>query len=119
MLLADRDRLIRFLRMFSSNYDGEVSSAARRAHELLQRLGIDWSDIIVTPRQNSKPWLDPESGELIRRCSDLSLCLTRWERDFIVGLNVAIPRWGRLTERQAVCLNRIVDRLKRAGLWDC
>jgi hypothetical protein len=118
LLLADRDRLIRLLRMFSSNYDGEVSSAARRAHELLQRLGIDWSDIIVTPSWDCKASLDSESGELLRRCSDLSLCLTRWERDFIAGLSVAIRHRGRLTERQAVCLNRIVDRLRQAGLWD-
>jgi len=53
---ADRDKLIKCLRMFSSNFDGEVASAARRAHELISSRKLDWDDLIIKPgRQREGP----------------------------------------------------------------
>jgi hypothetical protein len=46
---ADRDKLIKCLRMFSSDFDGEVASAARRAHELVSSRKFDWDDLIIRP----------------------------------------------------------------------
>ena len=118
MLTEDRTRLCRLLRMFSSDFDGEVAAAARRAHELLQRLGTDWDDVLVMPRRNSKAKLDPETREVLRRLGELSLCLSAWEREFIASLAVSQTRWGHLTPKQAACLDRIVERLQAAGLWE-
>ena len=39
--------------MFSSDFDGEIINAARAAHQLLKRHGIDWEDVLIVPRRNS------------------------------------------------------------------
>jgi hypothetical protein len=44
---SDRDRLIKFLRMFSSDFDGEIATAARQAHKLLKARHLEWDDLIV------------------------------------------------------------------------
>jgi hypothetical protein len=44
---VDRDKLVKLLRMFSSDFDGEVASAARRAHELVKSRALDWDDLLI------------------------------------------------------------------------
>lgn len=130
MIEADRDKLIKVLRMFSSDHDGEVASAARHAHKLIKDRKLDWDDLIIPVHKstNHKNGADnkarqhhfdePEETDLIHRCSELSRCLTTWEREFIESISESIVEWGKLTEKQRSVLDRIVNKLKVQGLWE-
>jgi hypothetical protein len=121
---VDRDKL----RMFLSNFDGEVASAARRAHELVVSRKLDWDDLIIRPgRQYEEP---PRQQQYqnhqhsnspiadIRRCQELDRHLTEWEAEFVSSIAASIIEWGHLTPKQQACLGRIVNKLKLAGLWE-
>jgi hypothetical protein len=125
--LIDRDKLIKCLRMFSSSFDGEVTSAARRAHELIASRKLDWDDLIVKPgrQYDEEPPRQPHhwnwnNGPIsdIRRCQELGDHLNGWEAEFVASIAASIVEWGRLTEKQQACLDRIVNKLKLAGLWE-
>jgi hypothetical protein len=141
---ADREKLVKILRMFSSDHDGEVASAARRAHELIKTRALDWDDLIIKkvesssyqrqeerrqeerryreeePRyqydQSEPPWEDEFT--LIRKCSLVPQHhLNDYEREFIASIGGSVLEWGRLTPRQRVVLDRIVVKLKMRGVW--
>ena len=132
MIEADRYKLIKCLRMFSSNFDGEVASAARRAHELISSRKLDWDDLIIKPgRQREEPRHDGFRHDWrrqyqqpnhtiadIRRLQELENHLTSWEAEFVRSIAGSIVEWGRLTEKQQAVLDRIVINLKLAGLWE-
>jgi len=137
MFEADRDKLIKILRMFGSSHDGEVASAARRAHELLKGRSLDWDDLIIRIHSNSsgssystgssshykKPEPEPEprtddEADLIHRCAERSKCLTAWENEFIESISESIIEWGHLTQKQRNVLDRIINKLKVRGVWD-
>jgi hypothetical protein len=133
---ADRDRLVKILRMFSSSHDGEVAAAARRAHELVCLRSLDWDDLIIpvkaassSQQQQRRPdysWSppppppSPEEDEtfLIRRCGERTACLSGWEKEFIASIGESIVEWGHLTPKQRSVLDRIVNKLKLRGVWD-
>lgn len=124
MIEPDRDRLVKILRMFSSNHDGEVVSAARRAHELLKLRALDWDDLIIGTGTNRDSRSeertarhDVDEAILIRRCAEYESHLSTWEREFIASIADSIQEWGRLTPKQAGVLNRIVNKLKLRGAW--
>ena len=127
--MIDRDKLIKCLRMFSSSFDGEVTSAARRAHELVSGRKLDWDDLLIKPgRPREEPQYDggyyrkrqPPDPIItdIRRCQELEAHLTNWEIEFVNSIAVSIVEWGRLTEKQHTILDRTVTKLKLAGLWE-
>jgi hypothetical protein len=123
----DRDKLIKILRMFGSNHDGEIASAARRAHELVKSRALDWDDLIISvnhhtgysspPPPPPPPDTDDEE-DLIRSCSRAAEHLTQWERGFIEDIGESIVEWGRLTPKQRAVLDRIVTKLKLRGAWN-
>jgi hypothetical protein len=120
---ADRDKLIKCLRMFSSNFDGEVASAARRAHELIVSRSLDWDDLIIKPgrRHEQESQRRHHSGgtlDDIRHCQSLAEHLTEWEISFVNSIAGSILGWGRLTPKQQTTLDRIVNKMKLAGLWE-
>jgi hypothetical protein len=43
----DRERLIKFLEMLSSDFDGEIINAGRMANELCKKIGVGWDKLIV------------------------------------------------------------------------
>jgi hypothetical protein len=43
------ERLCKLLGMLGSVHDGERAAAGRKAHELVQRHGLQWRDIIAPP----------------------------------------------------------------------
>lgn len=45
----DKDRLIRILRLLSSDQVGERASAALAANRLLDSLGLNWEDVLAPP----------------------------------------------------------------------
>ena len=129
----DRDRLIKILRMFGSNHDGEIASAARRAHELVRSRALDWDDLIIRvnhghtgysapppPPPPEQEWTDVETVDeetLIHMCAAREAHLTPWERNFITDIGESIIEWGHLTPKQRGVLDRIVTKLKVRGVW--
>jgi hypothetical protein len=110
--------------MFSSNFDGEVASAARRAHELITSRQLNWEEIIVSVgpqrREERRDGGHQTNGTIsdIRRCQTLERYLTSWETEFLGSIANSIIQWGRLTEKQQAALDRIVNKLTLRGLWD-
>jgi hypothetical protein len=50
------DRLIKLLGMLGSVHDGERAAAGLKAHELIRRHGLTWSDILLaTPQRPQTP----------------------------------------------------------------
>ena len=122
---TDRDKLIKVLRMFGSDHDGEVAAAARRAHNIIKTHALDWDDLIVKPGQSTRqsyrepePHDNADEADMIHRCSERVMCLTAWEREFIDSISASIIEWGRLTPKQRAILDRIVNKLKVRGNWD-
>lgn len=124
MIEADRDRLVKILRMFGSDHDGEVVAAARQAERLVKSRALDWDDLIIDTRsrRSYRPEPEPEpngdEADLIHRCKDRELALSNWEREFITSISVSIVEWGKLTPKQRSVLDRIVNKLKLNGVWD-
>jgi len=131
MFEADRDKLIKILRMFSSNHDGEVASAARRAHDLIKARALDWDDLIIRVRNSSSGYshqrqpepdweevVDDDEATMIRRCAERSAALSAWENEFIESISGSILEWGKLTPKQHAVLDRIVNKLKLRGIWE-
>jgi hypothetical protein len=96
------DRLIKLLGMLGSAHDGERAAAGLKAHELLRRHGLTWSDIIVvTP---------PKIGwrEKVRACRSYRHQLNDKERAFVDTLEL----WhGTPTAKQLAWLERIWENL--------
>lgn len=122
--MEDRDKLIKVLRMFGSNHDGEVSAAARRAHEIVKKHSLDWDDLVKQYRQqqyNSAGFADVEDEHdgavLIRRARKFEQYLTEWERDFLQSISDSLLEWGHLTVKQRAVLDRINNKLKLRGCF--
>lgn len=125
----DRDKLIKILRMFGSNHDGEIASAARRAHELVKSRALDWDDLIIGVNHHHTGYSSPpppppppppntdDEEDLIRNCSRAVDHLTQWERGFIEDIGDSLVEWGRLTPKQRAVLDRIVTKLKLRDAW--
>jgi hypothetical protein len=133
---SERDRLIKVLRMFGSNHDGEVASAARRAHEIVQKHSLDWDDLVLPVKAHAQQQqqhryqqqydntgfadVEDEYNEafLIRRARSFEQYLTEWERDdFLPSIADSLIEWGHLTPKQRAVLDRINNKLKLRGCW--
>lgn len=44
-----RERLLRLLRLTASNQDGEALAALRKAAQLMERMALDWEDLVQGP----------------------------------------------------------------------
>jgi hypothetical protein len=49
MLALDRGKLAKMLGMLGSRHDGEVASAGRSAHTLINDAGITWTEVLTAP----------------------------------------------------------------------
>jgi hypothetical protein len=87
MIETERTRLIRLLRMFSSTFDGEGVSAARRAHELVKTRELDWDELIVkdgaTGSSRARRSHTTSQIDDIRHCQERIGHLTQWKAEFI------------------------------------
>jgi hypothetical protein len=96
------ERLIKLLGMLGSAHDGERAAAGLKAHDLIRRHGLTWSDILAT---SPKPigWRDQ-----LAACSAHKHSLNERERAFVFQL----ARWrGTPTEKQLAWLQRIYENL--------
>lgn len=125
---SERDKLVKVLRMFGSDHDGEVAAAARRAHSIVKKHALDWDDLLMSeaararteqPRQRSRAYDDDDEAEahLIRRAQQHNQFLTDWEREFLVSIGDSLIEWGRLTPKQRAVLDRICNKLQLRGCW--
>ena len=120
----DREKLVRLLAMFSSDFDGEVVNAARATHRLIIKSGETWEQIISAPpsltwnfkatrKAYSKPaptyYEDPEHWEEIKDCQKMANLLTSWELEFLTSI------LGRdsLTDKQRSRLDQIKAKLAK------
>lgn len=133
---GERDRLVKVLRMFGSDHDGEVAAAARRAHSILRRHRLDWDDLVIPvsasaghhrqqeqkreqdTRQRTQDD-DTDEAFLIRRAREprFKQHLSQWELEFLNSIAESLVEWGKLTERQRAVLDRINNKLKLRGCW--
>jgi hypothetical protein len=121
----------------SSDFDAEVTAAARKAHEIVRASGLTWHDILAAPKEREprvqKPKCQPSPRAKNKRPSNrqpdrgapchqtdtwrdvceqiLAAGCTAWEQQFCRGL---LDKWhGPLTEKQTACLLKIF--MLRAG----
>jgi hypothetical protein len=95
-------RLVQLLSVFGSNFDGEVTNAARAAHALIKSMGLTWSDVIVAPAAD---WQFMAFHVRAHRHA-----LSPREADFID--NIARLR-RQPTDRQLAWLEAIFERVSR------
>ena len=123
---SERDKLVKVLRMFGSNHDGEVASAARRAHDIVKKHSLDWDDLVLpvtasrAQRQQSRPHPEPDGPDeafLIRRALQFAQYVSSWEREFLNSISESLIEWGRLTPKQRAVLDRINNKLQLRGCW--
>jgi len=103
----DRKKLSKLLGLCSSNHDGEVLAAARKADALVRRAGLTWPEVIE-PRACSSVAGPRTIAEAIRLCADNTEVLTRWERGFVAGL----ATYRKLSERQIEVLDCLVEKVR-------
>lgn len=117
---ADRTRLARLLGMLGSEFDGEVTNAARLANKLVRSAGLTWPDVIAPSLPPSEHGhrgdtaADPLRGDwcaMAAACSRYPHLVNRWEAEFLNGLH----RFSRLSSKQHKTLVGIVTRLRAAG----
>lgn len=130
----ERDKLVKVLRMFGSDHDGEVAAAARRAHQIIKKHALDWDDLLMpvnarararTQQQarQQRPWADAEADDeeteayLIRRAQQHDQFLSTWEQGFLRSIAESLVEWGRLTPKQRGVLDRINNKLQLRGCW--
>jgi hypothetical protein len=94
------DRLCKLLGLLSSNHDGEVLAAARKADGFLRTLGLTWRDVIAIRA--------PDWRHMARSCREQAHRLSPKEFDFInnVALSLRDP-----TPKQLKWLRDIFTRL--------
>ena len=99
-------KLSAILGMLGSAHAGERDAAGLAADRFVRERGLTWHQILCPPTERSRgacvTWRDVV-GACLRHPGDLST----WEADFLRGL----PRFPRLSPKQATCLNRIADRV--------
>jgi hypothetical protein len=96
------DRLIKLLGMLGSAHAGERAAAGLKAHELIRRHRLTWSDIVVAVPSRIG-W-----REKVRQCMAQRHLLNDAERKFVRTL----ADWhGTPTEKQLAWLTRIWENL--------
>jgi hypothetical protein len=105
-LAADTlERLVKLLGMLGSAHDGERAAAGLKAHELVRRHGLTWSDILL-----AAPASPPRRGwrDKLTACQAHQHCLNSRERTFVLSL----AQWrGTPTEKQLAWLDHIYENL--------
>src|SRR5262245_43671621 len=103
---VDLERLVKLLGMLGSAHDGERAAAGLKAHELIRRHGLQWSDVILAapaPAAKREPVVEPWRRMAWACCKHLHR-LTAWERNFVQDMTL----WrGAPSEKQINRLHRI------------
>jgi hypothetical protein len=109
-------KLAKVLNMLSSDHDGEIAAAGRRAHALVKGAGLTWGDII-SPATLPKPdfsrpqrcWrVSMTPGDCAALCLLWPEVLTAWEAEFCRSL---VGR-RRISVKQLAVLKRIATKVE-------
>lgn len=98
----DKERLIRILRLLSSEHVGERASAALAANRLLESLGVSWEDVLSPPVaervvvRKVRDWDVDQADAAEARIRQLKDTVTRQERQ----LRALRTRINSLTDRE-------------------
>lgn len=103
----DTQKLAKLLGMLGSAHDGEILAAARKAHQLVNRNGVAWSDVIGAPgpERDAAPIIEHHGIvlDLLKHVEQL----TDFERRFLRGTLA----FQKLTDKQAVTLETIKAKI--------
>jgi hypothetical protein len=120
--VTERDKFLRICGMLGSAFDGERASAALLASRMLKNAGLVWADVVCVPQPGPRREpprrdrdADPFGGRdwrtITARCGQFPHLIDKWEADFLEGL----PRFPRLSAKQANALTKIMVRLQACG----
>ena len=103
-------KLVAILSRLSSPFDGERAAAGKLATELLNRLDLQWADIVriggvIESRPSPAP---PDWHEMLRVCAQHFQDLSKTEQVFVANLATYTHR---PTARQLTWLNAIYERV--------
>lgn len=118
---SDRDRLVKVLRLMSSDQDGERAAAAMMASRMVRDRGLDWDGLLqpacsLAYRTSARPAPRTATDDARRWhrqiffLLDREESLTAWEVSFVRSAAVR----GRLTQRQVEVLVQIHARVSGA-----
>ena len=115
----DRDfyaRLAKVLGLLDSAFDGEALSAARRAHAMVQRAGLSWSDVLaaspsVRAMRTSAGPRAHRARHMVRACLDEAEFFNARELQFLKLIRRELQRGCDLSPKQRAWL---VDLFERA-----
>jgi hypothetical protein len=110
---TDRSTISKLLGLIGSHHDAEALVAARKAHQLVTQRGATWPEVLGLATTPPPPPLEPDhlalARDLLKRGKPI---LTRWERDFLIGIMPAAI----LKPRQVESLNAIRAKVEAAEL---
>lgn len=108
---TDKTTLSKLLGLLSSNHDGEVLAAAKKAQALVKDKGASWPEVLGLDPMPPAPEPDHlmEARDLLKRGKGH---LTRWEADFLRGIMAC----RQLAPKQAVSLATIRAKVDAAEL---
>jgi len=117
----DRRRLAKLCALLSSDKDGEVLAAARKANQMVRQSGLSWEAVLVAlpaPKAKKappqpKPPPTPVSPilEKIKFCRRYPGFLYSNEQDFLFTLQRRIKYGNEPTEKQSAWLEKILARI--------
>ena len=104
------DKLAKVCARFGSNFDGERSTAAKLADQMVREAGLTWPDMIaLRPPTRRRSWREPNHiSSAVDMCLAFPIPLTEWER----GFAASVASCARFTAKQKAVMERIIDKCR-------
>lgn len=100
---ADRQKIAKLLGMLGSAHEGEVITAARKAHELVHKHGATWCELVgARDAERDTAQQIPHHAVALELLKSAA-ALTPFERKFLRG----VMAFQKLTDKQEVTLETI------------
>lgn len=100
---ADRQKIAKLLGMLGSAHEGEVITAARKAHKLVHKRGATWCEVIGARDTERDAAQQIPHHAIVLELLKATALLTSFERNFLRG----ILAFQKLTDKQEVTLETI------------
>ncbi len=118
MAELDRGKLTKLLSLLSSNHDGEVLNAGRKASRLVKQAGLSWETLLGQPPKPTTTTVtavepDQDLLEKIEGCLDFPEHLHANEFGFLEGVREWVENGGEPSPKQMNWLNKILRRIER------
>ena len=106
------EKLAKVCALFSSNFDGERSTAALLADSMVRDAGFTWEQVLSRsgPKTRRSAWQEPHDLQsAVAMCSTFPECLSEWERRFIAS----VADSPSLSRKQKQVLDSLVGKARR------